>query len=101
MSGEQAVSRPSTEVLRRRAHSLNALAFVLLVSPLVMGALTSAWWVDVLREPSRGSVIVAVFVGAVLAALASGGLAALAGGVVLHAIADSQDAGHRSTDVAT
>jgi hypothetical protein len=98
MSGEPMASRRSAQVLRQRAGNLNVLAFALLVAPLLGGALSSAWWVEWMSQPTKGQLVLMVWIGAVVAAAASGGLAAAVGGVVLNAMADSQDADRYPTD---
>lgn len=99
MSGEPLVSRRSADVLRRRAGNLNALAFALLAISLLVGAFLAAWWEGLSsgRTAADELAFMMWWVGATTAA-ASGGLAAAVGGVVLNAIADSQEADRYSTD---
>jgi len=88
----------AAEVLRRRGGRLNAMAFALLATPLVVGAFSSAWWVEAIRQPTKTQMMVMIWVGALGAAALAGGVASAVGGLVLHAVADSQDADRRSTD---
>jgi hypothetical protein len=92
MSDDNVIVHRSGGVLRRRASTLNALAFALLATPLVVGALSAAWWTSALQAPTRSQMVLMIWVGAAGAAMAAGGMAFAVGGAVLHAFADSQDA---------
>ena len=98
MSDESMQSRRSADVLRKRAGTLNSLAFALLATPLGIGALSSAWWVDAMRQPTKSQQVLMVWMGLLACAAAAGGVAAAVGGFTLHSIADSQDAAHSSDD---
>jgi hypothetical protein len=82
MSHESMQSRRSADVLRKRAGTLNSLA----------------WWVDAMRQPTKSQQVLMVWMGLLACAAAAGGVAAAVGGFTLHSIADSQDASHSSDD---